>query len=406
MNLSPLDLTEALAEFLAPKLAQPMLSPASLASVHEISRCRSVTDTAAALELVHAAEKSQKILKSMLELLARVARRHINSIATLPPAATVAARCLEHLVAHSLQLTETFSKDLEILRNAAATKLHSWETRESLALASLDEHSSLGPDTAAAFQRAARQLSQDLDLIRASGLILVDVYAEQLGTLPSWHGWPTAGPSTPNPWVSLAHTEHRLEALHKAPQALQDLRRALAPSTSYGHPHLADLIQGKTSDYAAGLARQAEALATHIEATERFDRLWFAGVPLGSNWRFENTLMILALSKRLRHEGESSDDIDAFARSLMDHANKHEVAIQSLLESEVQEFGPRIAPVSMRRALRHIKFDDPDCALSVSHRHRITQALAQGEAAARALMPAPSPSMPSAPGVGSVNRSP
>jgi hypothetical protein len=184
-------------------------------------------------------------------------------------------------------------------------------------------------------------------------------------------------------WVSLEFARVRENIALNGPAAMSEIRGMLNWHLNAG-PRLADLVQGRYRNFATDLTSAFERLEEFLARVSLCDRHWFAqqfGIQAPAAAQTENTLIVRALCNKLRLSGESAEDVENLARSLLSYVSDHNVSCMNMLESEIHEFAPTIAPQSLTRALRHIKFDDPNCPVSVSHKNEILRSLDQAEKA-------------------------
>jgi hypothetical protein len=377
-SLSVPEAALALGGELSPRIAQGGLlqvptDPAALAQTP------AVQGVAIQVVLEGVAAKAGRVQAALLALFARVARRHINEIKSLPPPATVAARSIQHLLGESAMASGALAQWREIVGQAARDQLASWTLggAGSVALGGLERPYS-GPAVVAT-QTICNQLWQDLRVTAGLAAILAELQEAHIRALA-----PLA--SGKEQWVSLRHTETGLRLAHGGVQALGEIRLVLQSLAEAG-PRLQDLIYGHLDSFVTDLGAAFQSLEICIERLELCDRHWCARIfsSAGGGAFGENALVITALCNNLKCEGENHDDIENFARSLMNAVTAHGVSVLGLLESEIQDHGPKIAPQSITRAMRYVKYDDKDCPVSVAHKSWITAELARAEAAAALL---------------------
>lgn len=378
----------ALAELLAGRLASSGTRLTIPPEPRHLETYRALQDVAAGLVLAQVASTTAGAEQNLVILLTRLARRHINALPVIPAPATLAARCLQHLATHGVLAQGALGTDLQALENATSSQLDQWN-RPNLRLADLDTQGTPQAPGQTLAVRLAATLAGELELIRSLMLVLVDLYDNGLraalplgplsGTTATQHTTGSFGRS-----VSLHELHEHVRLAETAPSSLAAIRATLGP-LAHGGARLGNLLGSRFGDYVTELGQTAELIKNAAEGLERCDRMSFAALMQVPSWRAENTLVVLALCKRLQHEGEQPDDIESFARALLQGALRHEIAVQSLLDSEIAAYGPRLAPQALTRALRYVRYEDPDCPTSVAHKQMISEAILLGDALTQRL---------------------
>jgi hypothetical protein len=339
-----------------------------------IAQFDGIQNLCAAFELVSAHAAAIHVGTGMLQLLGQIARRHINEIKVMPAPATFASQCIDHLTAHSAVLNCSLDEPIAVLNALMGQQISSWLAAPELHLEQLTtplDHSCLD-----AMNSVGHALAIESTLLAGIGVMIADSYESYLRSFA-----PVAVGR--GQWVSLEFARVRENIALNGPAAMSEIRGMLNWHLNAG-PRLADLVQGRYRNFATDLASAFERLEEFLARVSLCDRHWFAqqfGIQAPATAQTENTLIVRALCNKLRLSGESADDVENLARSLLSYVSDHNVSCMSMLESEIHEFAPTIAPQSLTRALRHIKFDDPNCPVSVSHKNEILRSLDQAEKA-------------------------
>lgn len=363
----------ALATRLANRISPLELFRARLEPSH-IAQFEGIQNLCAAFELLSAQATAIDIGTAMLQLLSQIARRHLNEIKVMPAPATLASQCIDHLTAHSWTLQGKLDAPTATLQNFINQQIGSWLGAPDLHLEQLSQ--ALEPDIEVAMKSLSQALASEATLLAGLGEMLADSYESYLRSFaPAALGR--------GQWISLDFARARESIALNGPAALAEIRGMLNGIQTAG-PRLADLVQSRFRNFALDLTSAFDSLGAFLERLTLCDRHWFAqqfGNQAPSMAHAENTLIVRALCNRLRLSGESADDVENLARALMSYVTEHNVNCMSMLEPEFQELAPTIAPQSLTRALRHIKFDDPHCPVSISHKNEILRTLDQAEKA-------------------------
>jgi hypothetical protein len=366
-----------LANRLASRIPPMELFRARLEPSH-IAQFAGIQNLCAAFELVSAHAAAIHVGTGMLQLLGQIARRHLNEIKVMPAPATFASQCIDHLTSHSAVLKCTLDEPIAVLNAFMSEQISAWLAAPELHLEQLNiplEHSYM-----VAMNTISHALATESTLLAGMGTMLTDSYESYLRSFA-----PVA--VGPGQWVSLEFARARENIALNGPAAMAEIRGMLHWNLNgnlNGGARLADLVQGRYRNFATDLTSAFERLEEFLARISLCDRHWFAqqfGNQAPAMAQAENTLIVRALCSKLRLSGESAEDVENLARSLLSYVSEHNVSCMNMLESEIHEFAPTIAPQSLTRALRHIKFDDPNCPVSVSHKNEILRSLDLAEKA-------------------------
>jgi hypothetical protein len=371
----------ALANRLASRIPPMELFRARLEPSH-IAQFDGIQNLCAAFELVSAQAAAIHVDTGMLQLLGQIARRHLNEIKVMPAPATFASQCIDHLTAHSPVLKRSLDEPIATLNSFMSQQISTWLAAPELHLEQLNtplEHSCL-----AAINAVSYALATESTLLAGIGTMLADSYESYL------RAFTPVGVGR-GQWVSLEFARVRENIALNGPAAMAEIRGLLTWNLN-GGARLADLVQGRYRNFATDLTAAFVRLEEFLERITLCDRHWFAqqfGAQAPAMAQAENTLIVRALCSKLRLSGESAEDVENLARSLLSYVSEHNVSCMNMLESEIHEFAPTIAPQALTRALRHVKFDDPNCPVSVSHKNEILRSLDQAEKAMTRVQDAP-----------------
>jgi hypothetical protein len=413
------ELESCLSKSLSDKIPDSQLSAARLStewqiqseSSFKISDCKLLKDYMALVAFEIGLGKIQICQAKLLLLLARIAKRNINEVRATPPPATFAAQCMNHLLnCSNLLLKEGRQKSVfegawAELVSTASSNLGSLLQKPLLHLGDL-ETSIFDNNTTNTLTRLCHELTSDFNLFTQIAEVVAmtfDRYFAQAGQLPQ-------------NWVSLDQslraqmTSHDSQRVHEEFKAYQPLFDTLSA-------HQQELLSLQFKPYLIQLVEVADALAEFIEQLESFDDKLFAQnqfsatrSPLKAPKQSENQLIVLALAQRLRMNGENMDDIENFARGLLDYSQTHQTSCLGMLEEELSKLAPRIAPQVLSKSLAYVRISDPSFPLSIFHKTRIMESIERSEQAALSLSKNQSMSevslTASVPGVTSSNRSP
>ncbi len=366
-----------LASRLASRIPPMELFRARLEPSH-IAQFDGIQNLCAAFELVSAHAAAIHVGTGMLQLLGQIARRHLNEIKVMPAPATFASQCIDHLTAHSAVLKCSLDEPIATLNSFLGQQISSWLAAPELHLEQLTtplDHSCLD-----AMNTISHALATESTLLAGIGAMIADSYESYLRSFA-----PVAVGR--GQWVSLEFARVRENIALNGPAAMAEIRGMLNWNLNgnlNGGARLADLVQGRYRSFATDLTSAFERLEEFLARVSLCDRHWFAqqfGLQAPATAQTENTLIVRALCNKLRLSGESAEDVENLARSLLSYVSDHNVSCMTMLESEIHEFAPTIAPQSLTRALRHIKFDDPNCPVSVSHKNEILRSLDHAEKA-------------------------
>jgi hypothetical protein len=339
----------------------------------------------------------------ILELLTRMARRHLNTIKTLPAPATSSAQNAEHLLTCAWLLgahEHAFSRQWASLLEQTSPVVERLVEAPSLHLHELD--TPLLAESQTQFAALCQMLNHDLLLTQQASSLLIADYTRQFKTVEN----------DPE-WITLDHAVASDRITQTSGRMLEEFSRILEAEQQIAQRSMA-LVRHQFGDFLGDLARSAALLDTVLDRLDRYDREWFSRQFAHQPVHVENHVLICALAHELRMAGEELDHIEAFARTLKSYAREHNASCTGMLDDEITNLAQNISEQSILKALQRTRVSDPDCPLSIRHRNHISDVIKQADAALshndQASTPldtgASSLSSASVPGVGSIKRSP
>lgn len=390
------DLERGMAIGLVGKIPEAELSAARLSSewrqAHEggfrLEDCPMLKEHAALVAFDAAVVEVRRAQSQLLLLLARIAKRNLNEVRAEPPPATFAARCMLHLLNCSVLVgkkKDDFAKGWDSFAEQACQPLLLLVQRPIIHLSDLEE-TLFGPGADETFGALCQQLTSDLELlVQIVELVATthDRYISQTGRHFSQ-------------WISLDHSLASDEWARSGLRILESFKVFAAEFASFANCRMM-LIGGNYSEYLLRLLEVVESLRQVISQVEECDGVLFAQQNVqnrgakekqrqeGPNFalRAENRLVVRAIAQRLRMNGESMDDIESFARNLIEYANVNQTPCLSILEEELVKLAPRIAPHVLTKTLNHVRINDLNFPLSIKHKARISQIIERSESVAK-----------------------
>lgn len=312
----------------------------------------------------------------LMELLIRQCKRHLNSIKLAPPPASLASRTLNHLTEFSALIGKPDS-----LKLGLATTIEDLSRRfgeamrallESKTLRLVDLDRPLLPEMQGKLSVIGRGLADEVTLLDGAITLLENTFSDYLKTLTHYEG------TRNSTWLHFKRRDKLDLSFQDQTETTYISRESRGPGWNYT-PQVGDLIRGDLNNFVLNIHSCSGTLHDRIGRLNQLDAKLFSRQFRAPHLEIENTLLIQSLCHHLRLSGEPADDVESFAKRLMHYATKNEVHCSSILESEVLELAARLSPSGVINSLRHVKYDDAQCPLSVAHKNSILNVVALAE---------------------------